>query len=152
MAKKQVEEAEAASDENAVVEGDDRGEPGLTPDTEDLVNAGGATSLSPNVVVSGTKPDGQGGQELLDVIDPEKANASLQPPKTAKPPENPSLPPEDAGRVPGEGEVWFEVTADNQPFWSGNGGIGGPLKKGDKVVMTKEEAELLIQTRAGRIV
>lgn len=149
-----------AADDNAVVEGNDapesdvpqRGEPGKTPDTEDLVNLDGAKSLSPNVVVSGTKPDGKGGQELLDVIDPAVANAALQPPKTAKAPENPSLPPEDANRVPGEGEVWFETTADNQPFWSGNGGIGGPLQKGQRVVISKEEADLLVQTKAGRIV
>jgi hypothetical protein len=154
-----VEPAEAqATDGNAVVEGNDapevpqRGEPGKTPDTEDLVNLDGAKSLSPNVVVSGTKPDGKGGQELLDVIDPAVANASLQPPKKHKPAENPSTPPEDAERVPGEGEVWFETTADNQPFWSGNGGIGGPLQKGQKVVMTKEEAELLTQTKAGHVV
>lgn len=147
-----------AADDNAVVEGNDapevpqRGEPGKTPDTEDLVNLDGAKSLSPNVVVSGTKPDGHGGQELLDVIDPAVANAALQPPKVARAPENPSLPPEDANRVPGEGEVWFETTADNQPFWSGNGGIGGPLQKGQRVVISKEEADLLVQTKAGRIV
>jgi len=155
MAKKIAEEAPdevEATDANAIVEGDDVPEPGKTPDTEDILNTDGAQALNPNITVSGTKPDGKGGQVLLDTVDPEIANAALQPPKTAKAPENPSLPPEDAGRVPGDGEVWFVTTADNEPFWTGNGTEpGGPLKKGQRVVMTKEEAELLTQTRAGHI-
>jgi hypothetical protein len=126
--------------------------PGTTPDL-DVVTTDEATSLNPNVVVSGTKPDGEGGQVLLDVVDPAVANAGILGPKTAIKPENPSLPPEDTSRQPGEGEVLFEVTADNEPFWGGHGlNQGGPLKKGQKVVMSKEEAELLTQTKAGNIV
>ncbi len=126
--------------------------PGTTPDL-DVVSLDEAHSLNPNVVVSGTKPDGQGGQRLLDVVDPAVANAALLPKGVAVKPESPSEAPQDTTRVPREGEVLFEVTADNQPFWSGNGvGQGGPLNKGDKVVMTKEEADLLVQTKAGRIV
>jgi hypothetical protein len=104
MAKKLVEEE--ATDENAVVEGNDApehdkhgefGEPGKTPDTEDILNTDGAKALSPNITVSGTKPDGQGGQELLDTVDPDVANAALLPPKPAKAPQNPSQAPEPAG-------------------------------------------------------
>jgi len=128
-------------------------EPGTTEDTAEIVNTDQAKSLSPNVTVSGTKPDGEGGYELLDTVDPAVANAALLGPKAAAKPQNPSLPPEDTTRQPGEGEVLFEVTADNQPFWSGTSTVaGGPLQKGQKVVMSKQEADLLTQTKAGHVV
>ncbi len=154
---KAVKEAEEASKESGTMnpalepEKVKTPEPGTTPDL-DVINTDEAKSLSPNVVVSGTKPDGEGGQQLLDVIDPAVANAALLKNVAIKP-QNPSEPPEDTQRQPREGEVVFETTADNEPFWSGNGiGQGGPLKKGSRVIMSREEAELLVQTKAGRIV
>jgi hypothetical protein len=156
---KALDEAEAAAEESGTAtpalepEKSKRPEPGTTEDTAEIINTDDSKSLSPNVTVSGTKPDGKGGYVLLDTVDPSVANAGHLPPRVHKPAENPSLPPESAGPVPGEGQVLFEVEADNEPFWSGNGvGQGGPLKKGEKVVMSKEEAELLVKTRAGRIV
>jgi hypothetical protein len=154
-----LEEAEAAAETSGTLnpalepEKSKLPEPGTTPDTAEIINTDEAKSLNPNVTVSGTKPDGKGGYVLLDTVDPAVANAGHLPPRVHKPAENPSLPPESAGPVPGEGQVLFEVEADNEPFWSGNGvGQGGPLKKGEKVVMSKEEAELLVKTKAGRIV
>jgi hypothetical protein len=129
-------------------------EPGTTPDTAQIINTDQAKSLSPNVTVSGTKPDGEGGYELLDTVDPAVANAALLGPTKAQKPQNPSEPPEDTAAKPAEGEVLFECTADNQPFYSGNrsGTItGGPMQKGQKYVMSKQEADLLTQTKAGRI-
>ena len=73
--------------------------PGTTPDL-DVMTTDEATSLNPNVVVSGTKPDGEGGQVLLDVVDPAVANAGILGPKTAIKPQAPSEALEDAGRVP----------------------------------------------------
>lgn len=149
---KAVEEAEAAAEEsgtlNPALEPDKIKTPlpGTTPDL-DVMTTDEATSLNPNVVVSGTKPDGQGGQQLLDVVDPAVANAGLLGPTAVRKPQSPSDAPEDTAQKPGEGEVLFETTADNEPFWT-----GGPLKKGSKTVMSKEEAELLVQTKAGRIV
>jgi hypothetical protein len=119
--------------------------PGTTPDL-DVMTTDQATSLNPNVTVSGTKPDGEGGQVLLDTVDPAVANAALLGPNVARKPEAPASAPEDTTRNPGEGEVLFEVTADNEPFYS-----GGPLKQGSKVVMSKEEADLLVQLKAGNI-
>jgi len=130
-------------------------EPGTTEDTAEIVNTDQAKSLSPNVTVSGTKPDGEGGYELLDTVDPAVANAALLGPKVGVKPQNPSEPPEDTASKPGEGEVLFECTADNQPFYSGNrsGTIaGGPMQKGQKYVVSKEEADLLTQTKAGHVV
>jgi hypothetical protein len=149
---KAVEEAEAAVEEsgtlNPALEPDKIKTPlpGTTPDL-DVMTTDEATSLNPNVTVSGTKPDGEGGQVLLDTVDPAVANAGILGPTAVRKPQSPSEAPEDTAQKPGEGEVLFETTADNEPFWS-----GGPLKKGSKTVMTKEEAELLVQTKAGRIV
>jgi hypothetical protein len=155
---KAVEEAEAAAEEsgtlNPALEPDKIKTPlpGTTGDL-DVMTTDEATSLNPNVTVSGTKPDGQGGQVLIDTVDPAVANAALLGPNVARKPQSPSEPPENTAQQPGEGQVLFETTADNEPFWSGNGvGQGGPLKKGSKVVMSKEEADLLVQTKAGRIV
>lgn len=128
-------------------------QPGLTEDTAEILNTDEAKTLNPNVTVSGTKPDGQGGYVLLDTVDPAVANAALLPPRVGQKPQSPSDAPEDTSRIPGPGEVLFETTADNEPFWSGNGlGEGGPLKKGQKVVLSKEEADLLVESKAGRIV
>lgn len=156
---KAVEEAEKAAEVSGTgnpalePEKSNMPEPGTTPDTAEIINTDEAKTLSPNVTVSGTKPDGQGGYELLDTVDPAVANAGILPPRVGQKPQSPSIPPEDTTRQPGPGEVLFETTADNQPFWSGNGvGQGGPLAKGSKVVMSKEEADLLVQTKAGRIV
>ena len=158
---KAVQEAEEAAKEsgtaNPVLEPEKSKmpEPGTTEDTAQIINTDEAKSLSPNVTVSGTKPDGEGGYVLLDTVDPAVANAALLGPTKAKKPENPSEPPEDTASKPGEGEVLFEVTADNEPFYSGNksGTItGGPMKKGQKYVVSKEEADLLVQTKAGHIV
>ena len=85
---KAVEEAQAAADEsgtgNPVLapETSNVPEPGTTssdPNEVDVVNTDDAKSLNPNVTVSGTKPDGQGGQVLLDTVDPSVANAALIP-------------------------------------------------------------------------
>lgn len=165
MVKKLKEEQAAAQDEaEAAAETSGTPSPVLEPDkvktpipgtTDDLdvITTDDATSLNPNVVVSGTKPDGQGGQVLLDVVDPAVANAALLPHGVSVKPASPSAPPEDTSRRPGPGEVLFETTADNEPFWSGHGvGEGGPLKKGQKVVLSKEEADLLVETKAGKII
>lgn len=120
-------------------------EPGTTPDL-DVIATDDSTSLNPNVVVSGTKPDGQGGQQLLDVVDPAVANAALLPRGVSVKPENPSIAPEQTGAPPAEGQVRFKVTADNEPFAS-----TGPLKKGEVVTLSREEAELLVQLKAGTI-
>lgn len=146
-----VEQAEAAAEEsgtaNPALEPDKVKTPlpGTTPDL-DVMTTDHATSLNPNVVVSGTKPDGEGGQQLLDVVDPAVANAALLGPTAARKPQSPSEPPADAGRVPKEGEVRFKVTADNEPWYS-----GGILKKDQVYTMSKEEADLLVQTKAGNI-
>lgn len=148
---KAVEEAEAAAEEsgtlNPALEPDKIKTPlpGTTGDL-DVMTTDEATSLNPNVTVSGTKPDGQGGQQLLDTVDPAVANAALLGPNVARKPQSPSEPPQDAGRVPKEGEVRFRVTADNEPWYS-----GGPLKKDQTYIMSREEAELLTQTKAGNI-
>lgn len=142
-----IEEAEAAAKNPP-----DLPLPGTTPDL-DVISTDEATSLNPNVVVSGTKPDGSGGQVLLDVVNPAVANAGILPPRVGQKPQSPSVAPEDTTQRPGPGEVLFETTADNRPFWSGNGvGQGGPLEKGQRVVLSKEEADLLVQTKAGHIV
>lgn len=119
--------------------------PGTTGDL-DVMTTDQATSLNPNITVSGTKPDGEGGQVLLSTVDPAVANAGILGPRTAIKPENPSIAPEQTEAPPAEGQVRFRCTADNQPFWS-----GGPLKKDEVVTMSKEEADLLVQTRAGQI-
>lgn len=143
-----IEEAEAAAKNPP-----DLPEPGTTEDTAELLNTDEAKSLSPNVTVSGTKPDGKGGYELLDTVNPAVANAGILPPRVGAKPQSPSVAPEDTTQRPGKGEVLFETTADNRPFWSGNGvGQGGPLEKGQRVVLSKEEADLLVQTKAGHIV
>jgi hypothetical protein len=121
-------------------------EPGLTEDTAEIINTDQSHSLNPNVTVSGTKPVGDGTYQLLDTVDPSVANAALLPPRVARKPENPSLPPEDNGKPPKDGEVKFRCTADNEPFYS-----GGPMQKDEIYFMTKEEAELLVQTKAGSI-
>lgn len=120
-------------------------EPGTTPDL-DVVSTDDAHSLNPNVVQSGTKPDGEGGQVLLDVVDPAVANAALLPRGVSVKPESPSDVPEQNGPALKEGEVRFKVTADNEPFAS-----TGPLKKGEVVTLSREEAELLVQLKAGTI-
>lgn len=148
---KSVEEAEAAAETSGTpspVREPDKVKtpiPGTTPDL-DVVSTDDATSLNPNVVTSGTKPDGRGGQELLSLVDPAVANAALLPRGVAVKPENPSTPPEQNGPALKEGEVRFKVTADNEPFYS-----GGVLKKDAVVTMSREEAELLTQLKAGAI-
>lgn len=119
--------------------------PGTTGDL-DVVSTDDATSLNPNIVTSGTKPDGQGGQVLLDVVDPAVANAALLPRGVSVKPQSPSLAPEQTEAPAKEGEVRFKVTADNEPFAS-----TGPLKKGEIVTLSREEAELLVQLKAGTI-
>lgn len=119
--------------------------PGTTPDL-DVISLDEAHSLNPNVVTSGTKPDGQGGQVLLDVVDPAVANAALLPKAVAVKPESPATAPERTEAPPAEGQVRFRVTADNEPFYS-----GGPLKKGAVVTMGREEAEVLVGLNAGTI-
>lgn len=121
-------------------------EPGLTEDTAEIINTTEAHSLNPNVTVSGTKAVGDGTYELLDTVDPAVANAALLPPRVAKKPENPSLPPEQADAPLPEGQVRFHVTADNEPFYS-----GGKLKQGQTYLVTKEEAEILTRTNAGHV-
>ena len=119
--------------------------PGTTGDL-DVVSTDDATSLNPNIVTSGTKPDGQGGQVLLDEVDPAVANAALLPKAVAVKPQSPSLAPEQTEAPPAEGQVRFKVTADNEPFAS-----TGPLKKGETVTLSREEAELLVSLKAGQI-
>jgi len=124
-------------------------EPGTTssnPDEVDVVNTDDAKSLQPNITVSGTKPDGEGGQVLLDTVDPSVANAALIPDTSPPEPKNPAKAPEQSGPKPAEGEVLFKVSADNQPFYS-----GGVLRKDQSYVMSREEAELLVQLGAGQI-
>jgi hypothetical protein len=148
---KSVEEAEQAAETSGtpspVLQPDKvkTPEPGTTPDL-DVIATDDSTSLNPNVVTSGTKPDGQGGQQLLDVVDPAVANAALLPRGVSVKPENPSIAPEQTEAPPAEGQVRFKVTADNEPFAS-----TGPLKKGETVTLSREEAELLVQLKAGTI-
>jgi hypothetical protein len=148
---KSVEEAEAAAETSGTPSPTREPDkvktpiPGTTGDL-DVVSTDDATSLNPNVVVSGTKPDGRGGQQLLDVVDPAVANAALLPRGVAVTPENPSTAPEQSGAPLSEGQVRFKVTADNEPFAS-----TGPLKKGETVTLSREEAELLVQLKAGTI-
>lgn len=120
-------------------------EPGTTDDL-DVISTDDAHSLNPNIVQSGTKPDGQGGQQLLDSVDPAVANAALLPKAVAVKPQSPSIAPEQNAPGPDDGQVLFKVTADNEPFYS-----GGVLKKGQSYVMSKEEADLLVQLKAGQI-
>jgi hypothetical protein len=148
---KAVEQAEAAAEESGTpspVRQPDKVKtpiPGTTPDL-DVVSTDDATSLNPNVVTSGTKPDGKGGQQLLDVVDPAVANAGILPRPVAVKPQSPSLAPEQTEAPPAEGQVRFKVTADNEPFAS-----TGPLKQGEVVTLSREEAELLVQLKAGTI-
>lgn len=152
---KAVDEAQAAAKEmgtgNPVLapETSNVPEPGTTslePGEVDVINTDDAKSLQPNITVSGTKPDGQGGQVLLDTVDPSVANAALIPDTAPPEPKNPSKAPEQGGPKPDQGEVLFKVSADNEPFYS-----GGVLKKGQSYVMSREEAELLVQLNAGQI-
>jgi hypothetical protein len=138
---KAIEDAEAAAKNPP-----DLPVPGTTPDL-DVISTDEATSLNPNIVVSGTKPDGSGGQELLDVVNPAVANAGILPPRVGQKPQSPSVAPEDTTQRPGPGEVLFECTADNRPFFT-----GGPMDQGSRYVLSKEEADLLTQTRAGHVV
>lgn len=119
--------------------------PGTTPDLDVMVTDD-AQSLNPNIVQSGTKPDGEGGQVLLDVVDPAVANAALLPRAVSVKPQSPSDAPEQGAPSIDDGQVLFRVTADNEPFYS-----GGPLKKGQSYVMDKEEADLLVGLNAGQI-
>lgn len=158
MAKKIKEEQKAAIDDaQQSAEETGTGNPVLAPETStapepgstgdlDVVNTDDAKSLSPNVTLSGTKPDGSGGQRLLDSVDPAVANAALIPNTAPPEPQSPSLAPEQTGPAPAEGEVRFKVTADNKPWYS-----GGELRKGETYVMSREEAELLVSLKAGTI-
>jgi hypothetical protein len=120
-------------------------EPGTTPDL-DVLNTDDAKSLNPNITVSGTKPDGQGGYELLDTVDPAVANAALIPDTAPPPPKSPAKAPEQTGPAPAEGEVVFLCTADNRPFFT-----GGEMRRGERYTMKREEAELLVSLNAGQI-
>lgn len=149
---KAVEEAEASAKEggggNPVREPDKvkTPTPGTTGDL-DVVSTDEATSLNPNVVTSGTKPDGKGGQVLLDEVDPAVANAALLGPSAARKPQNPSTAP-DADTAPApEGKVRFECTADNEPFCE-----HGPMKQGQTYLISKEEADVLTSLNAGHVV
>lgn len=138
---KAVEDAEAAAESPP-----DLPTPGTTDDL-DVVSTDEATSLNPNKVVSGTKPDGKGGQVLLDVVDPAVANAALLPTKTPVKPESPSDAPEETSAAPGDGQVLFECTADNKPFCE-----HGPMDKGARYVISQEEADILTKLNAGHVV
>jgi hypothetical protein len=148
---KSVEEAEQAAETSGTPspvrepEKSKMPEPGTTEDL-DVISTDDATSLNPNIVQSGTKPDGQGGQVLLDSVDPAVANAALLPRGVSVKPESPSTAPESTEAAPAEGQVRFKVTADNEPWAS-----TGPLKKGETVTLSREEAELLTQLKAGTI-
>lgn len=148
---KAVEEAEAAAEVsgtgNPVLEPDKSKmpAPGTTGDL-DVVSTDDATSLNPNVTISGTKPDGKGGQELLSSVDPAVANAALITTPINVKPETSSLPVEQAGPAPDSGEVLFKCTVHNEPFYT-----GGAMKFGQSYVMSKEEAETLVQLKAGNI-
>lgn len=148
---KAVEEAKASAEEtgtgNPVIapETNSAPTPGTTGDL-DVLSTDDATSLNPNVVVSGTKPDGQGGYRLLDEVDPAVANAALIPDTAPPEPKSPAKAPEQTGPAPAEGQVRFKCTADNRPFYS-----GGEMKQGETYVMSREEAELLAQLNAGSI-
>lgn len=162
MAKKLKEEQEAAVEEaQAAAEETGTGNPALAPETSnvpepgttssdpnevDVVNTDDAKSLQPNITVSGTKPDGQGGQKLLDTVSPAVANAALIPDTAPPAPQSPSKAPEQTGPKPAEGEVLFRCTADNRPFYS-----GGEMQKGSLYTMSREEAELLVGLNAGQI-
>lgn len=150
-----VEQAEASAQEtgtgNPVLapETSNVPEPGTTssdPNEVDVVNTDDAKSLQPNVTVSGTKPDGEGGQRLLDTVDPAVANAALIPDTAPPEPKSPAKAPEQSGPKAAEGEVLFKCTADNGPFYS-----GGEMRQGSSYVMPKEEAELLVSLNAGQI-
>jgi hypothetical protein len=152
---KAVDEAKASADElgtgNPVLapETSNVPEPGTTssdPGEVDVVNTDDAKSLQPNVTVSGTKPDGQGGQVLLDTVDPAVANAALIPDTAPPEPKSPAKAPEQTGPKAAEGEVLFRCTADNGPFFS-----GGEMKANQSYVMPREEAELLASLNAGQI-
>lgn len=148
---KAVEDAQAAAESAPVnpvadPEQSDRPEPGTTGDL-DVLNTDDAKGINPNIVLSGTKPDGSGGQVLLDEVDPAVANRALIPDAAAPVPQSPSLAPEQDGPLPAAGEVRFKCTADNQPFYA-----GGPMLKGHEYIMTKEEADTLSQLKAGHVV
>lgn len=150
---KAVEEAQKSAEDaggepaNPVLdpESSTRPEPGTTGDL-DVLNTDDAKGINPNVVQSGTKPDGQGGQELLAEVDPAVANRALIPDAAAPKPQSPSEAPEAAGPKPAEGEVVFRCTADNQPFYT-----GGAMQKDQTYVMSKEEADVLVGLKAGSI-
>jgi len=160
MAKK-LKEEQAAAVEQAQASADELGtgnpaiapetsnvpEPGTTssdPNEVDVVATDDATSLQPNITVSGTKPDGAGGQRLLETVNPAVANAALIPDVAAPAPQSPSTAPEQTDAKPVEGEVLFRCTADNKPFYS-----GGEMRKDERYKMSREEAELLVQLNAG---
>lgn len=148
---KAVEDAEASAESggggNPVLHPEDSKMP--TPGTTgelDVVSTDEATSLNPNVTVSGTKPDGKGGQVLLDTVDPAVANAALLGPAKAVKPQNPSIAPDNTTAPPAEGEVKFVCDADNRPFCS-----HGPMTRGETYVISKEEADILVNLKAGHI-
>jgi len=149
---KAVEEAEASAKEggggNPVRDPDSAKTPipGTTGDL-DVVSTDEATSLNPNVVTSGTKPDGKGGQVLLDEVDPAVANAALLGPSAARKPQSPSIAPDANTAPPPEGKVRFECTADNEPFCE-----HGPMKKGETYLISQEEADVLSSLNAGHVV
>lgn len=150
--RKAIEETEAAAEESGTAtpalepEKSNRPEPGTTGDL-DVLNTDDAKGINPNVVQSGTKPDGQGGQVLLDEVDPAVANAALLPDVKPVVPQSPSLAPEPASARPQEGEVRFRCDADNQPWYS-----GGPMQKGETYIMSREDADVLTGLKAGQIV
>lgn len=149
---KAVDEAEAAAEESGTPSPTREPDkvktpiPGTTGDL-DVVSTDDATSLNPNVVVSGTKPDGKGGQELLAEIDPAVANAALLGPSAARKPQNPSTAPDADSAPPPEGKVRFRCTADNEPFCE-----HGPMKKGQTYLISQEEADVLAGLNAGHVV
>lgn len=120
-------------------------EPGTTGDL-DVVTTDEATSLNPNVTLSGTKPDGKGGQVLLDTVDPSVANAALLKDTPRPDPVSPADAPEDSAGTPGDGEVLFRCTADNGVFYT-----GGKMAAGCSYVMSRSEADTLVKLKAGRI-
>lgn len=159
MATKKLKEEQAKAEEQAETAAEESGTPtpylepekaktpvpGTTGDL-DVVSTDDATSLNPNIVTSGTKPDGKGGQELLAEVDPAVANAALLPKAVSVKSQSPSLAPETTEAAPAEGQVRFKCTADNGPFYS-----GGEMKAGETYTMSREEAELLVQLKAGTI-
>lgn len=152
------EQAKALDEAKASAEETGTGNPALAPETStvpepgttgdlDVLNMDEAHGLNPNITLSGTKSDGQGGQVLLDSVDPSVANAALIPDTAPPEPKNPSKPVEQGPPKPAEGEVLFECTADNRPFYS-----GGPMTAGERYVMSKEEGDVLVSLSAGKIV